>query len=357
MVAAPSVVFAPATATVAVGTTKAVSGVRISDGPTVGDISVTVSDNVGLLRTAAASGVTAVGEGTTSLRLTGSLAAVNNALVSLTYQAASTVGAEWLWVSETNASGVQALGHTVVTTTPAIVATPTATVAPPAVHTPVGVSMVVGTTMQLSGITVTGGQAGGDITVILSDSIGTLSTPPASGVTAQGVGSNALRLTGSIAAINADLVNLTYRAGASVGSDLLWVSATDASGAQSISPVVMNFVVSPAASTSAFVGLSGTTLTGPDTQTVLTAILTTRAGLLTTTNDFGVFATGEGTGTLVLQGTKAAINADLVGLGYRPANGAALPGLADTLNIACYGGVGSPQPTLTLQLIGGHVTL
>ena len=63
--------------------------------------------------------MTALGEGTTSLSLTGGLAAINAELATLSYQAGQTAGADWLWVSATDANGGQGIGHTVVTTTAA----------------------------------------------------------------------------------------------------------------------------------------------------------------------------------------------------------------------------------------------
>jgi len=115
------VVSTPASVLLAAGTSGPVPAVRVTDSA-AGSYTVTVSDSDGLLRTGPASGLTETGEGTTSLTLAGSLAAINTDLATLTYQAATTTGTDWLWVSASVAGGPQGLGHAVMTVAPAPVA-------------------------------------------------------------------------------------------------------------------------------------------------------------------------------------------------------------------------------------------
>jgi len=225
----PPIISLPAATTVAAGATQALPGISVASAQSGGAVSVTVSDSTGLLKTAAVSGVTTQGEGSTALNLAGQLSAVNAGLATLTYQASVTPGADWLWVSAYNASDKQGIGHEVVTvvTQPAVLA--------PVVTTPAVMTLRRGTKQALVGISVVCGQTGGKLSVTVSDSAGRLRAVPVSGVTTKGQGTTSLTLVGSISAINASLASLTYQASASAGTDWLWVSANDSNGKQGIS--------------------------------------------------------------------------------------------------------------------------
>ncbi|MDB5393136.1 MAG: uncharacterized protein JWM91_642 [Rhodospirillales bacterium] len=114
----PPVVTTPAGMTLAAGATQALAGISVASGQTSGNLSVTISDSTGLLKTTAVAGVTERGEGSTALTLTGSLTAINAELASLTYQAGTAVGADWLWVSANDSNGKQGVSHEVVTVAP-----------------------------------------------------------------------------------------------------------------------------------------------------------------------------------------------------------------------------------------------
>lgn len=312
------VVTTPATASATAGASRALSGVSIADSQAGATLSVTVSDSSGLLTTAAATGVTQVGEGTTALALTGSLAAINADLATLSYQAAASAGSDWVWVSASSSNSPQAMGHTVVT-----VAAPPPVVAP-VVTTPTSVSLPADSTHALSGVSVADSQAGGTFNVTVSDVTGLLSTTPTNGVTATGEDSNALTLSGNLAAINADLVSLTYQAGNNAGSDWVWVSATGASGPQGLGHTVVT--TTPIATVNAPASLSvaaGTTGTLPGVSVADSAssgtfsvTVSDSTGLLHTATASGVTQAGEGTTGLTLTGSLAAINADLASLSY-----------------------------------------
>ncbi len=229
----PASISAPAAISITAGTTHAVSGIHIGGTIPAGSVSVDVSDTTGLLQASATAGVILQGQGTAALHLTGKLDAINVALATLTYHAATATGSDWLWVSDNDGLTSPVYGHTVVTTTP-----PPLTPAP-VVTTPATLAVTTGTTSPLAGIKISGGTAGGTVSVVISDSIGHLAVTPANAVVITGQNTTALHLTGTLAAMTADLVGLTYQAGSTPGVDWLWVSANDASGAQGVNSVVV----------------------------------------------------------------------------------------------------------------------
>ena len=338
-VAGLPVVTAPATMTLPAGTAQALAGIALADSQSGGTFTVKMSDTTGILHTASVSGVTEAGEGSAALTLTGSLAAVDAELASLTYRAGSATGSDWLWVSANDASGNQGLGHTMVTATPPVAAPPTVTpptvISPsvPVVTAPAGVTLAAGTTQALTGVTVADSQAGGAFTVTVSDSFGLLNTTPVSGVAAQGQGSTSLKLAGSLAAIGADLASLTYRAGSATGSDWLWVSAADANGNQGIGHSVVTItpqivappplvpaipvVTAPAAMTLAAgttQALAGISVMDGQTGGTFTIKVSDSTGILHTTSVSGVTEAGEGSTAVTLTGSLAAVNAELASL-------------------------------------------
>jgi beta-glucanase (GH16 family) len=350
--AGPPVVTAPAALTLAAGATQALAGIGVAGGQTGGTITVKISDSIGILHTSSVSGVTESGEDSTTLTLSGSLAAVSTELASLTYRAGSATGSDWLWVSANDSNGGQGIGHTVVTTTAASAAPPPATqpiaapptvasptVAPasvPVVAAPTGMTVAAGVTQALTGINVTNSQAGGTFTVTVSDGYGLLSTVPVSGVAAHGQGSTSLKLIGSLAAIDAELASLTYRAGSNAGSDWLWVSASDASGNQGIGHTVVTVtsqtaappplvtgvpVVTAAAGWTLAAGaiqtLSGFGVAGGQTSGTYSVCVSDSSGLLNIAPAVGVTVQGRGTNALNLVGSLAAINTELLSLTYQ----------------------------------------
>ncbi len=317
------VVTAPATAAVAAGAIVGVSGVSVADS-IVGTMSVTVSDSTGLLHTGPQSGLTMTGEGTTSLTLSGSLAAINADLASLTYQAGQTTGTDWLWISANAANAPQGIGHVVVTVAPPVVA---ASAVAPVVTVPASFTAVAGTTDPLTGVSVADSQAGVTITVALADKAGLLTTNPATGVSEQGEGTTMLTLVGSVASINADLATLTYRAGAATGTDPLTVTAA-ANGAQAAGSVAITVTAPPAPVATSPAGLilaAGTTggvagvRVADSAGANLTVMVSDSAGLLHVAAVSGLVEGGENTTALTLTGSVGAINAGLATLTYQAA--------------------------------------
>ncbi len=319
---------APASLTLAAGATQALPGIALAQAS--GTVTVVVSDNLGKLHSTATAGVTHSGEDTTSLTLTGTMAAINKELASLTYHAGS--GAEWLWVSATDAQGHQVLTHVEVHLSAAVAAAVAATPAPglPVVTTPASFSLAAGTTHALPGISVAETLANGNFTVVVSDNTGLLHTTATAGVTHSGEDTTSLTLTGNLAAINTELASLTYHASATAGAEWLWVSATDAQGHQALGHVVVTDttsapavaaappVVTAPASFSLVVGttqaLSGISFAASLPNASFTVVVSDNAGLLHTTATAGVTHAGEDTTSLTLIGSMAAINTELASL-------------------------------------------
>jgi beta-glucanase (GH16 family) len=345
-VVAKPVANIPATLSTVAGATSALAGVTVTDAQASGVFTVVLSDSTGLLKTSATSGVTEVGENSTSLTLTGSLAALNAELAGLTYKG-SAAGTDWLWMSATDATGNQVLNHTVVTVTPAPV------VVTPVVKAPASLALTASTSAALTGVSVTDSNATSTLTIKVSDSTGLLTTTATSGVTAQGEGSAALTLTGTDAAINTELATMTYKAGASAGTDLIWVSANDPDGSQGLNSVPVTIA---AAAPNPTVKLTGVMLGLPNTAVFVQATLTDNLGLLSTSSGFGVTATGEGSTHLILQGIASSVNAELATLTYTGGSSYPAAGAADTLTIGVQGMTGNHLLSSVLPLLDGHLT-
>ena len=352
------VVTTQGTANVASGATGSLSGIGVTDSAG-GNLTVAVSDSNGLLNIGQTNGVTTQGEGSTSLTLTGSTAAIDSALASLTYTANSGPTTDWLWTSATDASGLQSIGSVAVTVGPASAQNPppssTASSNGPIVTTQGTANVASGATGSLSGIGVTD-SAGGNLTVVVSDSNGLLNTGQTNGVATQGEGSTSLTLTGSAATIDSALSSLTYTANSGSTTDWLWVSATDASGAESINSVVVStsasatatpattpspspaaaappaavptasdqVVAAPAAlnvATGATESLSGVSVADSQTGGNLTVIVSDSTGLLNANAASGVTEQGAGSTALTLVGTPSAIDTTLATLTYTAGSG------------------------------------
>ncbi len=266
-------ISAPTGFQTATGVETHISGVSIAANWPGGFFTVMVSDNKALLHTAPTTDVYASGEGTTFLTLTGNLSAINASLATLTYQGTAT-GDDWMWVGATNPQGqqgtknivatdvasiAQVISPPVVTTLPVVTPLPAG---PPIVTAPAAMTLAAGATQALPGIAVSSGQTGGTIVVKISDSTGLLRTTAVTGVTELGEGTTSLTLTGGLAAVNAELGSLTYQANMVAGSDWLWVSADDASGAQSINHDVVTVLPAAAVVNGLLTGPQATVLTG-----------------------------------------------------------------------------------------------
>ncbi|WP_269769479.1 family 16 glycosylhydrolase [Neoroseomonas rubea] len=252
-------IAAPAAVQVAPAGATPLAGVSVGDSWPGGNFTVTVSDGQGVLRTDANAGVFGTGQGTQSLTLTGGLGAINAALATLTYEANGS-GQEWIWVAATDPQGLRGLTPIVANasatsggeTPPPPVpqdpapATPQANAAP-VVATPETLSIAAGATQAVAGVQFTDSDTNGIFTAVVSAATGAIRTSATTTATEAGQGTAALTLTGSVAAINAELATLSYQAGTSPGTEWLWVAANDPDGAQGVRPIIVT--VTPAAQT------------------------------------------------------------------------------------------------------------
>ena len=220
--ASPSVTT-PADLTLQSGSTALLSGINLSAGQFDGDLTVMVSNSSGILNIGATNGVTAQGQGSTALTLTGSASAINTSLTSLTYNAANTSD-DWLWVSAnlSNASigpQGQEISGVAITNTAAASPAPAST----------------SNTVSLSGVMLGMPNTASFVTATLSDTSGLLAVTAMEGVTATGQDSNQLTLLGTVNSINAELGSLTYSGGlgfsVSDSTDNLNIGVVGSSGA------------------------------------------------------------------------------------------------------------------------------
>ena len=204
-------------AVLGVGQATPIGGISVSEaGRTAGDtFTVTVSDTHGVLsvQTPTGSDGTIAGQGSTALKIVGSLAQVDAALAALTDTAASTA-ADTIVVNASDTNGGSA--------TPADIGVTVNGV--PVITTPVyAVRLAVDQPTQIQGynstyaaiigmgVTETGTTTAGEtFTVTVTDSSGTLAAgTPVAGVTYTAVSASELRIEGTYAEVNNALAALT----------------------------------------------------------------------------------------------------------------------------------------------------
>jgi hypothetical protein len=185
---------------------------------------VTLSDSAGLFSAIAASGGTVSGEGTNQIILGGSLEAVQAELAGLTVTAAAS---DQISVTAGNATGgnAQAAFKLLIDGPPLIIA-------------PVTTSTWVGQAGTISGISIADpnlAETGDTLTVTLSDPAGLLAIDGQSGA-------STLTLTGTVAALNADLASLTDTPSGSSATDTVGLVVTDPLGLSSSTDIVVSSV-------------------------------------------------------------------------------------------------------------------
>ncbi|WP_137126139.1 family 16 glycosylhydrolase [Roseomonas sp. HF4] len=232
------VVVTPAMLSIAAGATQAIAGIQFTDSEPSGIFTAMVSGAAGAFRTSATTTAGETGQGTAALTLTGSIAAINEELATLTYQAGTSPGTEWLWVSANDASGAQGVSSIIATVAAGANSGGTMENTAPLVVTPATLSIAAGATQAIAGIQFTDSEPSGIFTAVVSGAAGAFRTSATTTAEETGQGTATLTLSGSVAAINAELATLTYQAGSSPGTEWLWVSANDPSGSQGVSPII-----------------------------------------------------------------------------------------------------------------------
>ena len=332
----PPQTIGPRSATVISREATTIAGISVAD-PALGSgglVTVTVSDNTGLLTAAASGGGdTVTGSGTRKLVITGTLAEVNADLAALTYMGTWTNGAasisDTITVKTQDADGQS--HKNIAVTVDAI---------PPTTTVPGAETVIALQTTHITGIRVADGDAMNNndtMTVTISDQSGLLSaTASGAGDTVTGAGTKRLVITGSLAEVNADLTTLTYT-GASTGAsatvgDTIKVDTSNGLGGSNSHTIVVTVDQTPpmltAPSTLTVTKGVSTPLTGTEailasdvdtaagTADTFTLTLTDIHGLLYGTQPGGGTITGSGTKDLVITGTLAQVDAHLAALAY-----------------------------------------
>jgi autotransporter passenger strand-loop-strand repeat protein len=298
------VIAAPATATLIVSQTSAISGVSLSEtGSTFNEtFTVTIGDTDGQLN--------ATGAGTgTSLTLTGSLAQIDAELATLT-DTDDVAGSDTITLTARDGYGNSATPQTIVVTVGG----------QPVVSGPTGVTVGVTKTAAISGVSLSeiGATATETFTLALQDATGILTAPGTAGAIS-GSGTTSLTISGSLSEVNADLATLQDTDG-TAGTDTISINATDSNGVSGQTDtiaVTVNGVPVISAPASVVVGegaqspVGGVTLSesGNTASESFTVVLGDGTGLLS-----AMGASGTGSTSLTIAGSLSQVNSALATL-------------------------------------------
>lgn len=326
------------------------NAITVSDVDSGGQaLTVTLSAQHGALFVGSAAGVTVSGQGTSTLVVTGTAAAINAALDGVVYRpSADYAGGDSLVVS-TSDNGNTGEGGVLVTTSPGISITVTPVNDAPVNHNPASVDGFEDTAIVFSSgngnaITISDVDAGsGTITVRLFTGFegSSLTLGSTAGVTVSGNGSDVVTVSGTLAAVNAALEGLVYQPEADyAGTDSIGIQTTDngnsgTGGALSdcdgfvisLAPVndaPVNHLPSGPQNTDDFGRITfssatynAITITDVDEEGGdLTVTLTVQNGTLRIADGSGVDVSGDYTSSVTLTGTIDEINDALDGLEY-----------------------------------------
>jgi hypothetical protein len=330
-------------------------------GSVVGDnFSVILSDNFGTLSDGSATGA--------SLSITGSLAAIDQVLATVTY-GATVAGSGTITVAvndgQHGTASATIAADVVADVTPTIIA-------------PNQVTLTAESALSPGGISVSDSDAigvGKTLTVTVTDISGSLSAGSYGG-TVIGEGSHSLELIGGLAAVNAELGSLTYT-GASPGTapdatatDMIHLSVNDGRGGVSGASVAVTVqqvaYAPPSVSVSGPVSdVSGVAVPITDillsdsfaqaTDGVLNVTVYDLSGVLTATASGQGEVIGSGSNQVVLVGTLADVQAELNSLSYTGGNSA-----SDTITVTVSdagGGTNAASIAVSVdqtQLYGGY---
>jgi hypothetical protein len=216
----------PNTVLVAPGGIVKVGGVSIGNDQ-VGQINVQVSASQGTLVMVDVNGQALAGTGTGSISLSGSAAIVNAELETLAYTAASGGGGDVIAVQVTGATGGTQNDFITVAsiTRPALTSS-----LGPLLSVPTAMTVGTGTTVAIPNLVLTDDYYAnnpGNLSLTVSAASGSLQMQ-ANGT--ELAAAQSLTVSGSYAAIVADLATLTYQAASQVGMDTLSYQVADAGG-------------------------------------------------------------------------------------------------------------------------------
>jgi hypothetical protein len=357
----PPVTTVPGNQSVVDGSRLALSSISIADGDGATEsFTVTLTAVDGTVSTSAGAG-TIAGNGSGALTLSGSLANVNADLAALSFTGTA-IGAGSLAIATSDGNGgsdSHTIGITV--TSPADQA--------PVTAVPGNQSVVDQSLLALAGISIADADgAGQSFTVTLTGTDGTVSTGGGAGTIA-GNGTANLILSGSLANVNADLAHLSFK-GAAIGAGSLKIVTSDGAGGSDSHTIGIN--VTDAAPVNAVPGsqslLNGSSLALPGiaisdadgASQTFSVTLTGTDGTVSTTGGLGAIS-GNGTGSLVLSGSLANVNADLAHLSFK---GTAV-GAGSLKIVTSDGAGGSDSDTIAINvtapqphtlMVGAHQT-
>ena len=355
----PPTIALPAAAFEPVGTVASLAGLGLTKpDPFAGEIlSITLSDQTGLLAATVSGSGTVTGSGSTLLVLTGSLADVNTEMGSVTFD--GTVD-DQLTISADDGRGGIREGFV-----------PVYVNLPPVISAPGTAAAIFGATIPVPGVSITDpyGVAAGDLfTVTLTDTAGTLTTTAVAGASVGRSGTGTLTLVGTLSSINSELSSIDYTAG-SAASDNIVVSVSDGHGENSGVTIDMAVAadVPPTTkvpATAVVTALSASTLgaltvTDSDaiaTSKVFTVVISDNTGTLSATAEPGGVVSGKMSDRLTLTGDLAVINSELASVQYT----GAVPGQAanatatDTVALQTtdgYGGSNTQDIAVTIDQV------
>lgn len=285
----------------------------------------------GKLNVTMTSGVTVSGSGTGTLLISGSTSAVNAAIATLAYTAnTGFTGTDTLGIYVLNSSSN-------LSDSAAITLSPTASGNAPVVTAPVSVSVAPnGSLAFTAGNLISVADAGGTTEqTTLSVGHGTLTLGTTTGLTVTGNGTGTVVLTGSLSNLNTSLATLVYTpAGSFSGSDTLNISNLNTTtnltgtgvvgitvGIGSTAPTfTVPTSVSISGGTAAFTGANAISISDSTSGTEQLS-MTVQHGTISLASTAGLTVSGNGTGTLLVSGSLAAINTALAGLTYNTGAG------------------------------------
>src|SRR5207344_412345 len=306
-------------------TALSIAGVSVND--VDGNLSttrLTVSNGTVSVSLAGGATISAGGNGSSTLTLSGTQAQINAALASLSYQGSLNFnGVDTLTVLSADANGA--------TDSDAVAIAVTSVNDGPVNTVPGAQSVNEDSALSISGVSVN--DADGNLsTTQLTVTNGALNVSLAGGATisAGANGSSTLTLSGTQAQINAALASLSYQGNLNFnGSDTLTVLSTDANGAtdsdtvaitvSSVNDNPVNAV--PGAQTvneDTSLSIAGVSVNDVDGN-LSTTKLTVASGTLNVSLAGGATITSgaNGSATMTLSGTQAQINAALASLSYQ----------------------------------------
>ncbi|HEY1589338.1 MAG TPA: hypothetical protein VGG00_06340, partial [Rhodanobacter sp.] len=315
----PPTIALPGSITAQDTAVTAVSGLSVSDPDTIaGEIyTITVADTAGTLDVGAVAGVTVGGNDSNAITLTGAIGAVNTDLASLTFTGSLN---DSLTVTANDSRGGVVEGFI-----------PVLVNLPPAINAPGTVQGLVGTAVPVNNVDVLdafGASQGDTFTASLIAGLGDLQVTPTAGATVTGNDSGTLTLTGSLAAVNAELGSLHYVGPGSIyPSDTISIGVSDGKGGADADSVLIippppptvtlpsKFIVGGGLETP-LDGVSVAVGAGLAGDTTITLDLSDSVGTLGVKLSDGITVGGNGSTDLELIGEAAALNTALSSLIY-----------------------------------------